>query len=110
MEGQGITHLRVMCPTCGEVKVAPGDVTIRNCVETDKWSYWFVCDRCRLRAAGATNRRAALDAVGAGSKFDTWRLPAELNERSDAPPLTWVNVLELRLALIEPDCLDELTG
>jgi hypothetical protein len=109
VEDGGITHLRVVCPTCGEVKVGLREVTIRNCVDTDEWSYWFACGSCRLRAAGSTNRRAAIDAVCAGSNFETWQLPAELHERSDAPPLTFVDLLELQLALIEPDWIDRLT-
>ena len=109
MEENVLTTVRVSCPTCGQVNVAPDEVTIRNCVDTDEWAYAFVCGGCGLRAAGSTNRRGALGAVHAGSKFETWRLPVELPEWSDAPPLTCVDLLELRLALIEPDWIDELT-
>ena len=91
------------------MKVTPRQVIIRNCVETDEWSYSFFCESCRLRAVGSTNRHAALDAVCAGSKFETWELPVETNPCSDAPPFTWVDLLEFRLALIEPDWIDKLT-
>ncbi len=108
MEEHDAARLRVNCPACGDVKVTPHEVTIRNCVETDEWSYWFACRGCGLRAAGSTTRRAALDAVSAGANFATWQFPAELYERSGARPLTWLDLLEMRLALIEPDFIDEL--
>jgi hypothetical protein len=108
MEENAVMLVRVSCPTCGQVKVAPRELTIRNCVETDEWSYCFLCHGCSLRASGVTQRGAALDTVCAGAKFESWHLPAELHERPDAPPLAWVDVLELRLALIEPDWIDRL--
>jgi hypothetical protein len=91
------------------VRVAPGEVTIRNCVDDDGWSYWFICPSCRLRAAARTRRGSAFDAIYAGSTLDTWRLPAELDERPAGPPLTFIDFLELRLLLLEPDWIDQLT-
>jgi len=38
----------------------------------------------------------------------TWRLPAELDERPDRPPLTFLDILELHLLLLEPDWIDQL--
>jgi len=108
MEEAGSIQLLVSCSGCGHVKVAPDDVTIRNCVDTDDWSYWFVCPCCRSRAAAATPRPSALDAICAGSAFDTWSLPAELNERPEGPPFTFVDLIEMRLLLIEPDWIDQL--
>jgi hypothetical protein len=44
----------------------------------------------------------------AGSALHTWRLPAELEERPEGPPLTIVDLMQLRLVLTEPDWLDQL--
>ena len=105
----GISTIVANCTTCGHVRVAPCDVTIRNCVDSDEWSYWFRCPTCQRRAAGTTHRGPALDAILSGSAFETWRTPAEVFERPEGSPFTYADVLELRLRLIEPDWTDELT-
>jgi len=108
MDETSPTRIVANCPSCGDVKVAPSDVTIRNCVDDDSWSYWLICPSCRHRAAAQTQRRPAFGAICAGATLDTWRLPAELDERPDGPPLTFVDVLELHLLLLEPDWIDQL--
>jgi hypothetical protein len=108
MEGTAAKRVVVNCSTCGDVKVASGDVTVRNCVDNDRWSYWFICPWCRGRTAARTGRRAAFDAIWAGSTLNTWRLPADFDERPDGPPLTLVDLLELHLLLLEPDWIDLL--
>ncbi len=110
MEETGSVRVRVSCSACGHLNVTPADVTIRNCIETDAWSYAFTCPRCRIRDAAPTSRRAALAAISAGATMQTWRLPAEISERRDGPPLTFVDLLELRLMLIEPDFIEQLAG
>jgi hypothetical protein len=108
MNGTSPKRVVVNCSTCGNIQVASSDVTVRNCVDDDGWSYWFICPSCRRRAAAGTRRRPALAAVRAGSRLNTWRLPAELDERPDGPPLTLVDLLELHLLLLEPDWTDLL--
>lgn len=83
-------------------------VTIRKCVDTDAWSYWFVCPKCRGRSAARTSASAAMGAVAAGSNLQTWSLPAELNEHPDGPPFKLVDLVELRLLLIDDDWIDQL--
>jgi hypothetical protein len=109
MEDAGPKHLVVNCSTCGDVKVASSDVTVRNCVDNDHWSYWFICPACRRRAGARTRRCSALAAVHAGSTLNTWHLPAELDEQRTGPPLTLIDLLELHLLLLEPDWIDHLS-
>ena len=109
MQDGGSTRLRVSCLGCGHVRVSPSDVTIRSCVNTDEWSYWFRCPSCHIRTSATTGRRAALDAIGAGSALVTWTVPAEVNERPDGPPITLVDLLELHLLLLEPDWIDQVS-
>ena len=108
MDDTDLKRIVVSCSTCGEVRVASSEVTIRNCMDNDDWSYWFVCPCCWRRSAARTRRGSAFDAVCAGSPLERWRLPAEFDERPDGPPLTFVDVLELHLLLIEPDWIDQL--
>ncbi len=98
----------VHCPDCGDVRVRTNEVTLRNCVDDDSWSYWFVCPLCAHRTAADTERAAAVTAVAAGSRLEHWILPAELDERPNAPALTGADLLEFHLGLIEPDWINEL--
>jgi hypothetical protein len=105
----GMKRVVVNCSTCGDVSIASSAVTVRCCVDNDSWSYWFICPSCCRRAAAPTRRRLALVAVDAGSTLRTWRLPVELDERPDGPPLTLVDLLELHLLLLDADWIDQLT-
>ena len=109
MEAGAVTKLVVDCSGCGHVKIDAYQVTIRHCIDADDWAYWFVCPTCRGRSTAPANRRAALEAVSAGSAWDTWTVPAEVNERPVGPPFTNVDILELHLLLIEPDWIDQLS-
>ena len=44
----------------------------------------------------------------AGSALEVWHLPAELKEPHDGPTLSLVDLVELHLALAEPDWFDDL--
>jgi hypothetical protein len=103
------TRIVVMCPDCGESRVSPGAVTVRNCVDDGSWSYRFTCPECRGITLGESVERALLDAVGAGADFEEWTLPTELLERPDGPRFCLADVLELHLALLEPDWFDEVS-
>ena len=108
MDEAGSKRVVVHCSTCGDVRIGSSEVTIRNCVEDDAWSYWFTCPSCGCRATARTRRGSAFDAICAGATLETWRLPAELDERPNGPPLTFIDLLELQRLLVEPDWLDQL--
>jgi hypothetical protein len=100
----------VDCPDCGEGRVDTLDVTVRARIENDDWSYRFTCPMCARRAVATTSRAAALRAVEAGAALETWRWLTEMDERaSGGPPLSLVDLLDLRMALSEPDWLETLT-
>lgn len=99
----------VKCPDCGRVKVTPGEITMRHCVDDDQWSYWFVCPSCHLRAAARTDRPSAvLDALYFGSALETWHFPAELDEHHDGPALTSDDLRELHVQLLATDWTDHI--
>jgi hypothetical protein len=98
----------VSCSSCGNVRAATTDVTIRNCVDNDAWSYWFICPVCRNRAAANTCRRSAMHAIDAGSTLELWHLPAELDEQPKGPPISLIDLLELHLLFLEPNWVDNL--
>ena len=101
--------IRVDCPDCADVRVTPGDVTLRVCMDDAQWSYWFTCPTCERRAASQTRQELALEAIAAGSAFESWRLPAEMHEHHDGPPFQLVDVFELKLELTRCDWIDTLS-
>jgi hypothetical protein len=105
---QGL-QIVVKCPDCGELRVSPREVTVRNCVDNGTWSYRFTCPSCHGRTVGKSVEIALLNAVGAGANLEEWTLPTELLERPDGAPFTLVDVLELHLAMLEPDWFDEIS-
>jgi hypothetical protein len=61
-------------------------------------------------SAGESTPWLAVEAFAAGSSLEVWHLPAELRERRNGPPLSLVDMVELHLALAEPDWYDELVS
>jgi hypothetical protein len=100
--------IEVVCPDCEHVRLDPDEVTVRVCIDTVEWSYWFMCPLCECRATAGTRQGPALEAIAAGSPFESWRLPAELFERHDGPPLQLFDLLELKLDLMQPNLVEAL--
>jgi hypothetical protein len=102
--------LRVHCPDCAVVRVPAAEVTLRNCVDDGRWDYWFLCPHCGRLSAGESTSWLAVEAFAAGSPLEVWHLPDEMREHHDGPPLSLVDLVELHLALADPDWFDELVG
>ncbi len=100
--------IEVECPDCCGVRVDPDTVTVRVCLDDAEWSYWFMCPGCSSRAAASTRQGPALDAIAAGAPFVSWRLPAELSEHHDGPPIQLFDLLELKLDLMQPNLVEAL--
>jgi hypothetical protein len=100
--------IEVVCPDCAGVRVEPEAVTVRVCIDDVQWSYWFVCPQCDCRAGAPTFAGPALEAIAAGSPFESWRWPAELAERHDGPALRLFDLLELKLDLMQPNLVESL--
>ena len=100
----------VDCPECGEARVDPLDVTVRARVETDEWSYRFICPTCDRRTVATTSRAAALQAVEAGASLEPWRWPTETEQPvRDETPLSLADLRDLQGALSDPKWLDTLS-
>ena len=79
------THIIVNCRDCGQIRIPVAGVTIRGCLDDDKWSYRFTCPDCDLPTVEDTSAARALDAVEIGVRLETWRYPIELDEQHDGP-------------------------
>jgi hypothetical protein len=102
--------VKINCPDCGIVRVRTGDVTVRHCWDDQSWSYRTRCPECEVVFVRSTSETLADVVLDRGAELETWTLPAELQERPDGPPLQLADLLELHLALIEPDWFDDLAS
>jgi predicted RNA-binding Zn-ribbon protein involved in translation (DUF1610 family) len=101
------SRIVVKCPDCGDARVAPEEVTVRNSPDRDSGSYRFTCPNCRLTAFGESAMRALMDAVDAGAGFEEWTKPLERHEQPTGPVFTLADVFELHLLLLDPDWFDD---
>ena len=101
--------VRVTCPTCGVVRVRADLVVLRRCIDTRAWSYRARCSSCDAMFVDSTPASLALPAIAAGVPIELWSLPRP-SARAPGSPLHSVDVLELHLALLEPDWFDQLAS
>ena len=67
------------------------------------------CSACDVVFVANTREDRAHRALAAGARLEMWTLPAELTERPPAGrAIDAVDILELRLALMEPEWFDKL--
>lgn len=102
------THIIVSCRDCGQTRIPVEVVTIRGCLDDDRWSYRFTCAECGRATVEDTTADRARDAAEIGVLVETWRYPSELDEEHTGPRLNLVDALELHRALSEPDWFDTL--
>ena len=103
------TTIVVRCPDCRSGRVPAPSVTVRWCLDTNVWSYRARCSSCQITFVAGTREDRAHRALAAGAKLEMWTLPAELNERpGSGRTIDAVDILELRLALMEPEWFDKL--
>jgi hypothetical protein len=103
------TTIVVRCPDCRSGRVSAQSVTVRWCLDHNGWSYRARCAVCGIVFVASTREDRAHRALAAGAHLEMWTLPAELAERpSEGRPIDAVDILELRLALMEPEWFDKL--
>jgi hypothetical protein len=97
----------VRCPNCAEVRVEANAVVLRNCMDTDQWSYRFRCPECDRTTVASTGRRSGLAAAAVGVAVETWQLPRPSVTPAGAP-FTALDALALRATLNERDWFETL--
>jgi hypothetical protein len=100
--------IRASCPTCGDIEVAPGRVKVMLCSSNGEASYTFRCPRCSMIVSKPVERRIVEVLVAAGVRLQFWRLPEELGEHHEGPPLDEHDAEALRAALDTPGWVDFL--
>lgn len=103
--------VKATCGRCGDVELEPSQLQLRLCSVADRSVYAFTCPSCEaavVKPAGDPRVISLLRSIGVPTVV--WELPAELQERRDGPPLTSDDLIDLMLALEEPDWIDRLTA
>lgn len=96
-----VTTIRANCPSCGDVQLTAGDLTVRVCADNEAGSYCFRCPECDRAVAKDASQRIVDLLVSSGVRMQVWRLPGELAEHPDGPALTPDDLLDFHLLLQE---------
>ena len=104
-----MTAIRIKCPTCGEMDLAPDEMSPLLAPSGDRGSCSFTCPECSREVDRPANRKIVALLVAAGVETMPMLRDAELElppeDRSpdpDAPPLTLDDLIELHF-LLEDD-------
>jgi hypothetical protein len=89
------------------VRVRTDRVVLRRCVDDQTWSYRARCSSCEVTFVDSTPALLALPAVAAGVELELWSLPRP-SGRASGSTLQAIDLLELHLALLEPDWFDQM--
>lgn len=103
-----MTTIRANCPSCGDVQLTAGDLTVRVCADTERGSYCFRCPECDRAVAKDASQRIVDLLVSSGVRMQVWRLPAEMHEARAGAALTPDDLLDFHLHLQEDDWFDRL--
>lgn len=104
------TRIKAECGRCGDVRLAPDQVTVRICANDGTADYRYDCPWCNTSVVrGATPRVVAL--LGSvGARREVWRWPAELAEAKHGPPLTSDDLLDFHVALAGDDWFERCSA
>lgn len=105
------TIVKTTCSRCGDVELDPRQLELRICSVPDRSVYAFTCPGCSapvIKPAADPRVITLLRSVGVPTVG--WSIPAELDEPREGPPLTSDDLLDLMLALEEPDWIDRLSA
>lgn len=105
-----MTTIRASCPTCGDVTLGLGDITVRVCSDDASGAYLFRCPRCAQAVTRPASERIVDVLVSSGVRLEVWRLPAELNERPNGPPFSPDDLLALHERLQDPGWFDDVVA
>ena len=109
-EEEPVATIRASCPTCGDVELTSGDVTVLVCASNNASSYAFQCPHCEVAVTKPAEPRVVDLLVSTGVRLSVWQLPAEAEEVHTGPPITYDDLLEFHFALKKEDWFDRLLG
>lgn len=105
-----VATIRASCPTCGDVELTSGDVTVLICSTNNEGAYAFLCPTCRLAVSKPAEGRVIDLLVSSGVSMSVWQLPAELGEPRGGRPISHDDLLDFHFALQDDTWMTELTS
>jgi hypothetical protein len=105
-----VATIRASCPTCGDIELTSGDVTVLVCATNNQGSYAFQCPTCRLAVSKPAESRVVDLLVSTGVKLSVWQFPAELDEVHEGPALTTDDLIEFHFQLERGDWAEHIRG
>ena len=97
--------IRASCNECGDVELTTADVRVRVCLDTGDGEYSFRCPICAMTIVKSAENRTIDLLVASGVSMETWKLPAELNERRVGAPITHDDILDFHQVLENEESL-----
>jgi endogenous inhibitor of DNA gyrase (YacG/DUF329 family) len=104
-----VATVKAECPECGPVRLRARQLTVRVCVDDEHRAYRFRCPRCARAVVRDTSAAIGALLVSVGAAEEPWRLPAELDERHDGPPLSTADLVALRRLLARDDWVERIS-
>ena len=105
-----MTTIRASCPSCGDVDLTVGDVSVRVCANDHRGSYNFRCPECEMAVAKHADPNVVELLVSSGVKMAVWQLPAELWEPRGGEAISHDDLLDFHDLLAEDNWFDRLTA
>jgi hypothetical protein len=105
-----VTTIRASCPSCGDVDLTVGDVSVRVCANDHSGSYNFRCPQCEMAVAKHADPNVVELLVSSGVKMAVWQLPAELWETRVGDPISHDDLLDFHDLLASDNWFDCLTA
>ena len=105
-----MTTIRASCPSCGDVDLTVGDVSVRVCANDHRGSYNFRCPECEMAVAKHADHNVVELLVSSGVKMAVWQLPAELWEPRGGEAISHDDLLDFHDLLAEDNWFDRLTA
>ena len=95
--------IRATCSDCGDVELRSRDLRVRQCHDDESATYLFKCPVCRMIEVRPAEVYVVDVLLAAGVDSESWRLPAELNERKGGEAISHDDVLDFHDLLSTPD-------
>jgi hypothetical protein len=100
-----MTTIKASCPTCGEVELTPGDVSLMVCAQPALSYYAFDCPTCTDEVRKPADDHVVSLLVSGGITATVWDLPSEALEPKTGPRLSYDDLLDFCLHLGSTDLL-----
>ena len=102
--------IKTTCDWCGDVDLAPDQVTVRLCSADMSVSHVFVCPGCGRGMAHGLDPAVTGALFDAGCGFEVWERPAELTEPRLGAPICHDDLLAMHELLASPGWEEQILG